>query len=556
MSRHRAEPDDDEETLPPPTADTGPLMFDRGDWPPVRPPDSDGERSRSRHNGTEPSPKPAAAEPPSYRRASADLPMYKPPGGDRPGYDPELHNHATAKISFPLPAEPRRRPPDQPTSEPAAPAAPLSRAPAAPAAPVSRAPLTGATPVQEPPVDAALPLDEALPLAEEPHFDDDVHVEDPADELGLLTPESEPEKGHRRGRGQGAPRKGGRRPLAVVVSLGLIAALVAGIFYGGRAVIDLFTDDPVPDYSGAGSGTVEVEVPEGAPTADIADILAENDVVASAQAFLDAASGNPEIRNIQPGVYSMHLQMSGQAAVDLILDPAARLFDRVTIPEGYTVDRTLETLAEKSDIPLEEYQAAAADPSQLGLPAWANGQLEGFLYPATYDVGPDSTAVSVLAEMVARFNEVVTDTGLEANAAAVGLSPYEVLTVASLIQSEVTVEAERPLVARVIYNRLGISMPLGIDAALAYELGINGSELTTEMLTQDSPYNTRIRLGLPPTPISNPGEPSIFGALQPAPGDYLYYVLQNIEGEHFFTASYEEFLAAKAQCEANGLGCG
>jgi len=158
--------------------------------------------------------------------------------------------------------------------------------------------------------------------------------------------------------------------------------------------------------------------------------------------------------------------------------------------------------------------------------------------------------------MVGHFNEVAIETGLEANAAAVGLTPYELLTLASLVQSEVTVEAERPLVARVIYNRLALSMPLGIDAALAYELEINGGELTTDVLNTDSPYNTRIRVGLPPTPISNPGQPSITGALQPAEGDWIYYVLQNSAGNHFFTASYEEFLEAKAQCEAAGLGCG
>ncbi|MDQ3474962.1 MAG: endolytic transglycosylase MltG, partial [Actinomycetota bacterium] len=172
------------------------------------------------------------------------------------------------------------------------------------------------------------------------------------------------------------------------------------------------------------------------------------------------------------------------------------------------------------------------------------------------DVTPDSTAGEILGAMVAEFNEVAVETGLEANAAAVGLTPYEVLVVSSMVQSEVTVERERSLVARVIYNRLDQNIALGIDATLAYELGINGGELTAEALTTDSPYNTRTRVGLPPTPISNPGQPSVVGALNPAPGDFLYYVLQNIEGEHLFTASYDEFLAAKAQCEAAGLGCG
>ncbi|MDQ3734335.1 MAG: endolytic transglycosylase MltG [Actinomycetota bacterium] len=532
MSRHRAEPDD-EETLPPPTADTGPLMFGHGDWPPLRPPEPDGDRraSSTRNGAPEPTTRHPQRDPaPSYERPSEDLPTYRA----------DVHNHVTSKINYPLRERPVQVAKDWPGERPSPPTA-------APAELPRRAPRASQVPMRG-------PVDQEL-LDEDAHHND-AHIDDPADELGLLTPEPEPDKGHRRGRGPRTARKGGRRPLAILLSLGLIAALVTGIYYGGRAVVDLISDDPVADYSGQGTGSVEIQVPEGAPTADIADILAENDVVASAQAFLAAAAGNSEILNIQPGVYAMRRQMSGQAAVDLILDPASRLFDRVTIPEGYTVARTLETLAEKSDIPLADFQAVAADPTQLGLPAWSNGQLEGLLFPATYDIGPDSTAVSVLTEMLARFNEAAVETGLEANAAAVGLTPYEALTVASLVQSEVTVEAERPIVARVIYNRLAISMPLGIDAALAYELGVNGNELTTEMLTTDSPYNTRIRIGLPPTPISNPGQASMLGALQPAVGDWLYYVLQTAAGDHYFTNNYEDFLAAKARCEASGLGCG
>lgn len=491
MSRHRAEPDE-EVPQPPPTADTGPLMLGHDEWPLLRPPDA------SSGNG-------------GLTKSAS--------GGEAPAethVSPALHNHLTAEIARPV-----RRQPDVPVRDhPSVEKLPSSQ-----------------------PLDEAVVDDAAI---EEAH-----HLDDPADELGLLSPEPVAEKGHRRGRG--APRKGGRRPLAVLLTLGIIAALVTGIFYGGRAVVDLISTDPAADYSGQGTGTVEVEVPEGASTARIAEVLVESDVVASAQAFLDAAAGNPDILLIQPGVYSMRLQMSGQAAVDLIMDPASRLFDRATIPEGFTVARTLESLADQTDIPLADFQAAAAAPEQLGLPAWANGRLEGFLYPETYDIGPDATAVEVLTDMVAQYNQVATETGLEANAAAVGMTPYEALTVASLIQSEVTVERERPLVARVIYNRLAQQIPLGIDAALAYELQINGNQLTTEMLNQDSPYNTRTRLGLPPSPISNPGQPSMLGALQPAAGDWIYYVLQNSEGEHLFTASYEEFLAAKAQCQAAGL---
>lgn len=399
--------------------------------------------------------------------------------------------------------------------------------------------------------DAALADDVVDTQSEAPDVAPDDHV----DELGLLAaePVSSPAPRGRRNRDPGRQR---RRPLAIVASLGVIAVLVAGIFFGGKAIVELIDTEPAADYSGQGSGTVQIEVPPGASTVAIAGVLVDNDVVASAQAFVDAATANPDALGIQPGVYEMRMQMSGAAALAWMLDPASKVFERATIPEGYTVAATLESLAEQTGISLTEFQSAAAATDQLGLPIWANGLLEGFLYPATYDVFPDATAAEVLADMVAQFNQVATETGLEAAAAAAGLTPYQALTVASLVQAEVTVESERPQVARVIYNRLTRDIPLGIDAALAYELGVSGSELTTEVLQRDSPYNTRIRLGLPPTPISNPGQPSMVGAVQPVAGPWLYYVLQSSDGTHFFTESYDEFVAAKAECERQGLGCG
>lgn len=564
MSRHRAEPDD-EAPVSGASADTGPLIFGRSDWPPVQDAGSaSGNGSSATDTGYGHSGEDHFAG--NHLRDDGSLTAYLSDSGHEdshrtgqrggqdaavgdapPSYRAELHNHRTSEIAYPL----SRRP------LPTTPAEPEVRSPRArPVEPRPTEPRPeiggrqGPSPMQPPAIDADV-ADAVWPPADEDLVEDSP-LDDPADELDLLEPPAE--KGHRRGKR--GPREGRRRPLAVLVTLSVIAALVTGIFYGGRAVVDLISADPAADYTGQGTDDVEIEVPDGASTSRIAEILAENDVVASAQAFLDAAEGNPDILTIQPGVYALRLKMSGQAAVDLILDPASRLFDRVTIPEGFTAARTLESLAEQTDIPLADFEAAAAAPEQLGLPAWADGQIEGFLYPTTYDVEPGTTAVQVLSEMVAQFNAVATETGLEANAAAVGLSPYEVMIVASLIQAEVTVEAERPLVARVIYNRLEASMPLGIDAALAYDLQINGGQLTTEMLQTDTPYNTRLRVGLPPTPISNPGQPSILGALNPAPGNWLYYVLQTNQGDHLFTADYEEFLAAKAQCEAEGLGCG
>ncbi|MGY1694199.1 MULTISPECIES: endolytic transglycosylase MltG [unclassified Geodermatophilus] len=358
--------------------------------------------------------------------------------------------------------------------------------------------------------------------------------------------------------GSGRATRSGRRrrsPLANLLALLVLAGLVAGIVFGGRALIGLVNPE-AEDYTGAGTGTVQVRVGEGDTLSDIARTLVDAGVIASGEPFVDAAEGQPAATGIQPGVYSMREQMSGAAALDLLLDPATRQVSRVTVPEGFTVEATLQRIAETTGLPIEDLRAAAADPAALGLPAYANGQLEGFLFPATYDVEPDATAADVLGSMVSRFTEMAADLQLEQRAAAAGRSVYDVVVVASMVQSETLLDEERPNVAQVVYNRLTEGMPLGIDATLAYGLQKNGNELTVTDLQTDSPYNTRTRAGLPPTPISAPGEASLEAALAPTTGDLLYYVLESQDGRHFFTASYDEFVAARQRCADAGLGCG
>ena len=359
-------------------------------------------------------------------------------------------------------------------------------------------------------------------------------------------------------RGRGRRRNSGRRrrrPVAAILSLLVLAGLVVGIVLGGQKLIQL-VDPTAKDYTGQGAGDVSVRVHDGDTLSDIGRTLVDADVIASVAPFVDAAESNAASVGIQPGVYSMRLQMSGQAALDQLLDPASRRLSRVTLPEGLTVEATLARIAEETGRPVEEYRAAAADTAALGLPAYANGQLEGFLFPATYDVEPDTTPADVLRQMVQQFTEVAARLQLEQRAAAAGRSPMDVVTVASMIQSETRLDAERPDVGQVIYNRLDQGIALGIDATLAFGLGKNGNDLTADDLRTDSPYNTRTRTGLPPTAISSPGEASLEAALAPSSGDLVYYVLETAEGRHFFTSDYAEFQAARQRCADAGLGCG
>ncbi len=167
-------------------------------------------------------------------------------------------------------------------------------------------------------------------------------------------------------------------------------------------------------------------------------------------------------------------------------------------------------------------------PKALGLPSWAKDNPEGFLFPATYDVEPDATAASVLAQLVKRFNQALVDTDLETRAAAVGKSPLEVLTIASLIQAEAKLAVDFPKIARVIYNRLDDGMKLQFDTTVIYANGGKKSVTTTaEQRAKDSPYNTYMYAGLPPGPIDSPGQAAIEAALAPAEGDWIYFVAVN-----------------------------
>lgn len=341
--------------------------------------------------------------------------------------------------------------------------------------------------------------------------------------------------------------------LAVIV----IGALVVGVFFGGKVLLEAVgAFGEVPDYTGAGSGSVQIRIHQGDTASDIATTLFDADVVKSERAFRDAATSDQESLSIQPGLYELRTQMSAALALEMLLDPLARLTEIVTIPEGFTQEQILQALAEATDIPLVEFETAANQVEMLGLPEYAAGRLEGFLFPSTYTFDPQDEAQDILAQLVAQFTTLTNSLNLEQRAAQLGVAPYDVVVIASMIQAESRIDAERPMIARVVYNRLAQNIALGIDATSAYQLGKPGTELTTEDFLIDSPYNTRLNVGLPPTPISSPGEASLEAALAPADGNWIYYVLEDAEGNHFFTASAAEFEAAKANCQQLGLGCG
>jgi UPF0755 protein len=346
-------------------------------------------------------------------------------------------------------------------------------------------------------------------------------------------------------------RSGGGRWLAVLFVLALVVALAAGAVYAGQRLMSAF--ESAPDYAGPGSGEVVIQIEPGQTAAAVATTLKDEDVVASRTAFLEVANPDPRASSLQPGFYRMLRQMTAADAFERLLDPASRVLGRVTIPEGYTVEQTLDALAKGTEIPLEEYQAAAQDPAAMGLPEYAGGNPEGFLFPATYDVEPDMTATDVLRMMTERFQRAAQELGIEERAAELGITPYEAVIVGSLVERESRVDDELPKVSRVVYNRLDQGIPLGIDAAILFGLGRTSGGLTASDLAKDTPYENRRQTGLPPTPIASPGEAALTAALQPAEGDWLYYVLKDREGNHLFTSDYQEFLDQKAKSQREGI---
>jgi UPF0755 protein len=375
---------------------------------------------------------------------------------------------------------------------------------------------------------------------------------DAIDFFGEPDPWDRPSRSERR-REEVQRRKRRRRriilPLFVLV---LIGALGAGALAGGRSLTSRF--GTTPDFTGSGTGEALVVVKPGDTATDIAATMVAQGVVKSEKAFANAAKNDARALGIQPGTYKLHKQMSGASALALILEPGSRLLSRVTIPEGLSVAEVLKVISQKTKLKLADLQAAAKDPQTLELPAYAKGKPEGFLFPDTYDVEPDTTAAGLLKSMVDEYQAKVEDSGLLKRAAAVNLTPYELLTVASLVEKETQQPDERAKVARVIYNRLDQNFYLGIDAAILYGLGRSSGGLSAADLAKNTPYNNRLVKGLPPTPIANPGLASLQAAAAPAAGPWLYYVLDaSRPGHHLFTDDPDVFNTAKARCQAAKL---
>jgi UPF0755 protein len=261
----------------------------------------------------------------------------------------------------------------------------------------------------------------------------------------------------------------------------------------------------------------------------------------------------------------MRLNSSFDEAIDdLEEDPLPpEVTAMVTVPEGLTLKQVVARLSDPEKgvegFTAEQVQQAVEDPAVRSkvLPT-DQASIEGTLFPETYAVEEGDTPATVVQRMVRMFDEVAAELKIDARAEALGLTPYQVVTVASMVEREAGTPQDGPKVARVIYNRLAQGEPLGIDATSCYEKGEIPCELTTAELEDGTPYDTRSRTGLPPTPIASPGRAGLEAALNPAEGEWLWYVLdaEADDGSSVFTSDYAEFQEAKQRCIDAGLGCG
>lgn len=294
--------------------------------------------------------------------------------------------------------------------------------------------------------------------------------------------------------------------------------------------------------------TQQIIIPAGASFRAATDSLVNAGVINNDLLFRIYARLKGQDRGIKPGVYLIPPRSHWGAVIDLISD-ATNSIKRLTIPEGYTLREISPLLASHLEVHPDSVEAALNAPDIISKVDSSLGSLEGYLFPDTYIFPPGTSARDAVSQMTRRF---ILDWKPEYNAraAALGLSRHEVMTVASIVEKEARVAAERPVIAAVYLNRLRIGMPLQADPTVQYARGSHTNRVLYEDLRIDSKYNTYLYPGLPPGPIASPGSASIAATLAPADVPYLFFVAR-ADGSHIFTNTFAEHTAAIRSVRSN-----
>ena len=364
------------------------------------------------------------------------------------------------------------------------------------------------------------------------------------------------------------PRNKRRRRVGGWIALGIVLLLLGGIAGGAFYVWTTYEDkirevmgweEPKDYAAGVANGEAFVTVAAGDTGSPISQSLFDAGVTKTPEAFYDYLIDTAQNPPFVPGVFKLQKQMTSEAALAALLDPANKMENSAQLREGLTLAQSLPLLAEGTGIPIEDFQAAVADPSVYGVPVdpaivAAGGQpLEGWLFPATYTFDPGVTAQDVIATLVNRTMKSLDDAGVPVE------DRQRILTVASIIQREARYEKDMQQVSRVIENRLSQSnqetfglLQMDSTAQFGYgEMHDGTVSSSAEALADPNPWNTYVNTGLPIGPISNPGDVAIDAAMHPADGDWLYFVTVNLDtGETVFTSNLADHNRAVAQWQA------
>ncbi|MDQ6659067.1 MAG: endolytic transglycosylase MltG, partial [Actinomycetota bacterium] len=367
--------------------------------------------------------------------------------------------------------------------------------------------------------------------------------------------------------------------VALVVLVLIVGGVIAGfLWWRHKPAVE------VRDYAGSGDTEVIVQVQAGDGLPAIADTLAAADVVASPEAFVGRAGSDADVAALHPGYYRVRQHSSAAAAADQIVSatnhvgilrliPGRQLADVSRGAGGGTISGYLSEIAKASCVPLNGKSdcvtaaqlleaAQTVSPAELGVVSWAVSgvehapdpakRLEGLILPGDYDVPPDKDAKTLLKSVISASTVSWNSMDIISEAAALHISPYQAVVIASVVERE-AISEDMQSVARVIYNRLVIKMRLQMDSTVNYAL--NRAQITTSEADRanPNPYNTYAHVGLPPTPIGSPGEDAVNAALDPTPGNWLYFVKVDKAGNSCFSVTNAEHLKCVAQARAAGV---
>lgn len=335
----------------------------------------------------------------------------------------------------------------------------------------------------------------------------------------------------------GEDRNSGKASFGLVLVL-LIAVIIAGAGYKYIHGIG----EPLDSSS---QEKISVDIPSGSGTAAIGRILEEDGVIKSARQFKIKSRMDKNDGKYRTGVYELSPSMDMDEIMQILMDGSQNTL-RFMVPEGYTLKQIADKFAETGNGTAEDFlnetQNGNFDFEYNDQMVDGEKRYEGFLYPDTYEIYKNESAHGIIQRMLTRFEQVYDAAADEATVDTSKYSVFDLVTVASLIEREVKLDEERPLVASVIYNRLNKNMKLQMCSTVQYALGTPKARLMNSDLKIDSPYNTYQNAGLPAGPIASPGQASISAALHPADTDYLYFVLTSAgSGKHNFAATGDDF---------------